>query len=200
MDMETVEQARRQAKHCGVFANYRRVMILWMLVEKERSVSAIATAVDISLQSASQHLRLMKERGVLQSRREGQTVFYSTTPDTTPSKCRFLTEARQKHLSELDRIGLYYDWRITMSTEAVDLTAIQATKVIDARASACPGPLLEAKKGIGTVNVGEVLEVWSGGAQTRDNIPKWCKKIGHEYMGHLVAEGGYDKLFIKRGR
>ena len=31
----------------------------------------------------------------------------------------------------------------------VDLTAIKAAKVVDARGSACPGPMLEAKKGIG---------------------------------------------------
>lgn len=85
-----------------------------------------------------------------------------------------------------------------MPVTAIDLTHIQAAKVIDARASACPGPLLEAKKGIGAVKVGEVLEIWSGSPQTRVNIPKWCQKVGHEFLGHLTADGGYDKLFIKR--
>ena len=85
-----------------------------------------------------------------------------------------------------------------MSTLTGNLSEIQATKVIDARASACPGPLLEAKKGIGTVKVGEVLEIWSGNPQTRVNIPKWCQKVGHEYLGHLTAEGGYDRLFVRR--
>ncbi|MEW6567532.1 MAG: sulfurtransferase TusA family protein, partial [Chloroflexota bacterium] len=45
---------------------------------------------------------------------------------------------------------------------AQDLTSLKAAKVVDARGSACPGPLLEAKKGIGAVGVGEVLEIWSG--------------------------------------
>ena len=44
-----------------------------------------------------------------------------------------------------------------------DLTVIEAAKVVDARAMACPGPLLEAKKSIGGVKVGEILEIWSGG-------------------------------------
>ncbi|MCA9952890.1 MAG: sulfurtransferase TusA family protein, partial [Anaerolineales bacterium] len=52
--------------------------------------------------------------------------------------------------------------RSTMTVATMDLTAIQAAKVIDARGSACPGPLLEAKKGIGAVKPGEVLEIWSG--------------------------------------
>ena len=43
----------------------------------------------------------------------------------------------------------------------IDLTTVEAAKVVDARGSACPGPLLEAKKGIGTIKVGEILEIWS---------------------------------------
>ncbi len=81
---------------------------------------------------------------------------------------------------------------------SVDLSTIQAAKVIDARAMGCPGPLLEAKKGIGTVAVGEVLEIWSGDAKTKKDMPKWCKKVGQEFLGTLVAEGGYDRIFIKR--
>lgn len=81
----------------------------------------------------------------------------------------------------------------------VDLSTIQATKVIDARSSACPGPLLEAKKGIGAVKVGEVLEIWSGDPRTKEDIPKWSKKVGHEFLGSLTAEG-YDRIFIRRAK
>ncbi len=38
-----------------------------------------------------------------------------------------------------------------------DLTALKAAAVVDARGCACPGPLMEAKKAIGKVKVGEVL-------------------------------------------
>jgi len=79
----------------------------------------------------------------------------------------------------------------------VDLSTIQAAKVVDARGSACPGPLLEAKKGIGAVPVGAVLEIWSGDPNTKNDIPKWSLKVGHEYLGSLVADG-YDRIFIKR--
>jgi tRNA 2-thiouridine synthesizing protein A len=79
----------------------------------------------------------------------------------------------------------------------VDLSAIQAAKVVDARSSACPGPLLEAKKGIGAVKVGEVLEIWSGDPRTKEDIPKWSMKVGHEFLGAVTAQG-YDRIFIKR--
>jgi tRNA 2-thiouridine synthesizing protein A len=79
----------------------------------------------------------------------------------------------------------------------VDLSIIQAAKVVDARAMSCPGPLLEAKKSIGLVKIGEVLEIWSGDAGTKNDMPRWCEKVGHEYLGDLPAEG-YDRLFIRR--
>ena len=77
------------------------------------------------------------------------------------------------------------------------LNDITATTTVDARGSACPGPLLEAKKGIGKVKVGEVLEIFSNDAGTRNDIPVWAKKVGHEYLGHLEADG-YDKHYITR--
>lgn len=79
-----------------------------------------------------------------------------------------------------------------------DPTTVEAAKVVDARGSACPGPLLEAKKGIGSIKVGEVLEIWSGDARTKEDIPKWARKVGHEFLGFATAEGGYDRIFIKR--
>jgi tRNA 2-thiouridine synthesizing protein A len=79
----------------------------------------------------------------------------------------------------------------------IDLNTLQIAKQVDARAMACPGPLLEAKKSMGAVKVGEILEIWSGDKTTRDNLSRWCAKLGHEYLG-VIDEGGYDRLFIKR--
>ena len=79
----------------------------------------------------------------------------------------------------------------------VDLNSIEVASTVDARGSACPGPLLEAKKAIGKVKIGEVLEVLSGDPGTRNDIPAWAKKVGHEYLGVLEADG-YDRLFVRR--
>lgn len=78
-----------------------------------------------------------------------------------------------------------------------DLQSMVASSTVDARGSACPGPLLEAKKGIGKVKVGEVLEVFSNDSGTRADIPAWAKKVGHEYLG-VVGADGYDKHFVRR--
>jgi TusA-related sulfurtransferase len=80
-----------------------------------------------------------------------------------------------------------------------DLTTIKAAKVVDARAMSCPGPLLEAKKGIATVKVGEVLEIWSGDPNTKNDMPRWCQKVSHEFLGVLPGEG-YERIFIRRAK
>jgi tRNA 2-thiouridine synthesizing protein A len=78
-----------------------------------------------------------------------------------------------------------------------DLTTLKPAAVVDARGSACPGPLMEAKKAIGKVKVGEVLEVLSNDPGTKDDIPLWAKKVGHEFIGALAADG-YDRIFVIR--
>jgi TusA-related sulfurtransferase len=80
---------------------------------------------------------------------------------------------------------------------AVDLSSVEVASVVDARGSACPGPLLEAKKAIGKVKVGEVLEILSNDPGTKNDIPVWAKKVGHEYLGHLEADG-YERIFVVR--
>ena len=80
-----------------------------------------------------------------------------------------------------------------------DLNNIQAQATVDARGSACPGPLLEAKKGIGKVKVGEVLEIYSSDQGTRSDLKAWADKVGHEYMGYVEVDG-YDKHYIKRNK
>jgi len=74
---------------------------------------------------------------------------------------------------------------------------ITPNKVVDARAMACPGPLLEAKKAIGSVAVGEILEIQSGDKGSQEDIPAWCAKTGHEYLG-FAENPGYDSLYVKR--
>jgi len=77
------------------------------------------------------------------------------------------------------------------------LATVTADKVIDARGTACPGPLLEAKKGIGQVKVGQVIEIKSNDKGSRKDIAAWAAKVGHEYLGLVEAEG-HDRLLVRR--
>lgn len=78
-----------------------------------------------------------------------------------------------------------------------ELKNLNVAKTVDARGTACPGPLLEAKKAIGTINVGDIMEILSADEGTKVDIPKWCSKQGHEFLGTL-EESGYFKIYMKK--
>lgn len=78
-----------------------------------------------------------------------------------------------------------------------ELRALEIAKSVDARGTACPGPLLEVKKAIGKVEEDGVMEVLSADEGTRVDIPKWCGKQGHEYLGS-VEENGYYKIYLRK--
>lgn len=81
----------------------------------------------------------------------------------------------------------------------MDLSTLTVAKTVDARGTACPGPLLEAKRAIAGVAVGGIMEVLSSDAGTNEDIPLWAKKVGHEFLG-TTEEAGYWRLFVKRGK
>ena len=41
------------------------------------------------------------------------------------------------------------------------------------------------------------MEILSADEGTKSDIPKWCKKQGHEYLG-AVEENGYFKVYMKK--
>ncbi len=79
-----------------------------------------------------------------------------------------------------------------------ELTVLTVDKSVDARGTACPGPLLEAKKAIGTISSGDIMEVLSADEGTKRDIPKWANKKGHEYLG-TVEDSGFFKIYLKKG-
>jgi ArsR family transcriptional regulator len=76
MNATEISRAEEQAEFCSILGNSHRIRILWSLEDKELTVSEIAEAIQASMQNTSQHLRLMKNKGVLQSRRDGREIYY----------------------------------------------------------------------------------------------------------------------------
>jgi ArsR family transcriptional regulator, virulence genes transcriptional regulator len=58
-------------------ANRHRLMIVCQLVDGERSVGDLAAALSVRDSTVSQHLALLRKDGIVGTRREGQTIFYS---------------------------------------------------------------------------------------------------------------------------
>lgn len=88
--------AEQQAAVCRVFANASRIMILWSLADGEQSVSDIAVTLGLSIQSTSQHLGLMKSCGLLESRREGQQIFYRIAANPASLGCQLVEVTRKR--------------------------------------------------------------------------------------------------------
>jgi tRNA 2-thiouridine synthesizing protein A len=83
--------------------------------------------------------------------------------------------------------------------DVAELKKLQVNKQVDARGTACPGPLLEAKRGMTSVPMGGIMEVLSSDEGTNEDLPLWSKKVGHEYLG-TIEEAGYWRIFVKRGK
>ncbi len=62
---------------CSIFASPRRLEILDILRDKELTVTDILEKIKISKTNLSQHLAIMKDRGILKSKRVGQHIYYS---------------------------------------------------------------------------------------------------------------------------
>ena len=84
-----------------------------------------------------------------------------------------------------------------MTIATGELRELAVDKVVDARGTSCPGPILAAKKGIGAVPVGGVMEVQATDSGTLKDLPAWAKKMGHEFLGHF-EDGGYLRLFLRK--
>jgi DNA-binding transcriptional ArsR family regulator len=89
-----ISEAQEQAEFCGILGNAHRIQIIWALGNRELTVSEIAEEIDSSMQNTSQHLRLMKNKGVLQSRRDGREIYYRITDTKFTRICPVISNSR----------------------------------------------------------------------------------------------------------
>jgi predicted transcriptional regulator len=96
--------AERQAGLCRVFGNPQRVLIIWLLAERECTVTEIALAIGASLPSASQHLRFMELSHIVESRREHHNIYYHVAGNELLKDCLVLTNRPKGKLNEIASI------------------------------------------------------------------------------------------------
>jgi tRNA 2-thiouridine synthesizing protein A len=77
------------------------------------------------------------------------------------------------------------------------LAAPAGTRVVDARGSFCPGPLMELIRAIRESEAGQVLAVYSSDSGSRIDIPKWVDKAGHTLVG-ITRRDGYDEIVVEK--
>jgi DNA-binding transcriptional ArsR family regulator len=89
-----------QADICKTLAQPKRLMIIHELRTGEKSVGELASNIGISQPNVSQHLSILRKRGILVTRREGTTVYYNLASPIIGDACDlvhgFLNEQLEK--------------------------------------------------------------------------------------------------------
>ncbi len=88
---------RIHAQLCKALANEHRLAILYALSQGEKRVSDLAGELDLSIHNVSQQLGVLRERGVITSRREGQNVLCSVTNPKFIQACTLIRQALVEH-------------------------------------------------------------------------------------------------------
>ena len=85
-----------------------------------------------------------------------------------------------------------------MSDNKVAPDGITADRTLDAKGLSCPMPLLRTKKEIEKITAGQVLEVLGTDPGSRNDLPCWCERSGHQFLGEK-EDTGFIHFFIKKG-
>lgn len=85
-------------------ASPSRLELLEALAQGERSVEGLAQATGISVANTSHHLQILRDGGVVQSRKQGLQVIYSLNDPEIPTLLSGLRRLAERHIAEVERI------------------------------------------------------------------------------------------------
>ena len=99
------------ARICRTFSHPKRLEILNLLRDGELPVSQLAEQMGVSLANVSQHLAVLRDKGVVVTRREGVSVYYRVSNPKIIQACDLMREvlfeqlARNGQLAEVMQEG-----------------------------------------------------------------------------------------------
>lgn len=76
------------------------------------------------------------------------------------------------------------------------MSDINAAKVLDLKGLPCPMPVVKMSQEIGSVNVGEIIEVHTTDPGSLSDFPAWAETSGNEVLD--TEQGEFIKIFVKR--
>lgn len=91
---------RRHADFCKVIAHPTRLQIIDILRDGELAVTDLALKLEITVGNLSQHLSLMKQRRVLESRKEGNSVIYRLANPKMIKACCLIREILYEQMEQ----------------------------------------------------------------------------------------------------
>lgn len=99
------ELFERHADLCQVLCNGKRQKLLYVLQDGERTVSELAEVTEIPQPTVSQHLRKMRDRGVVTKRTEGNRSYYSIRDGRFVEASNTIRQVLLDFLEEERRLG-----------------------------------------------------------------------------------------------
>ena len=81
-----------------------RLELLELLGQGERTVESLAGEIGASIANASQHLQALRQASLVESRKQGQFVYYRLADPAISDLCRALRTVSERRLAELDRL------------------------------------------------------------------------------------------------
>ncbi len=93
-----------QAETCKTLANAKRLEIISTLCDQELTVGEIAEKMNIRTANLSQHLSIMKTKGILKARRDGVHIYYSITNPKVVQACCLMKEVMMERLEEQGKL------------------------------------------------------------------------------------------------
>jgi DNA-binding transcriptional ArsR family regulator len=91
MNIETMQKKVTEVSALmKTLSNANRLMVLCQLTEGERSVGELAETLDIRMPAMSQQLNLLRLEKIVESRRDGQTIYYSLAREDIKKLITFL--------------------------------------------------------------------------------------------------------------
>lgn len=72
-------------------------------------------------------------------------------------------------------------------------------RMIDARGSFCPGPLMELIAGMKLAQVGDEVELMSSDKGSAKDVPEWIRKVGHEVIDSR-EEAGVWHITVRKAK
>jgi ArsR family transcriptional regulator, virulence genes transcriptional regulator len=102
-----------QAGISKTLANPIRLAILHTLKEGEKSVNELTDILGISQSNISQHLAIMRQVGIVRTRKQGTNIFYSVTNAKINQACDMIREVLLDQLRERQELASSYPSKIS---------------------------------------------------------------------------------------
>jgi len=94
-----------QADICQTLANPKRLQIINLLKEGELSVGAMVNAMGVAKPNLSQHLSVMRQKGILATRREGTTIYYRLAIPQIIEACQIMRQVLLDSLTAKEELS-----------------------------------------------------------------------------------------------